>query len=91
MMGGATHADTMSADSIPITATPMNVPAFCLSLATLSRVWMKLGIWMVNKPNMDVARTTNRRLNTTMIQGWLKVAFRFNPLPMAAAATPAPV
>ena len=45
---GATQAETMSADNAPMTATPMKVPARCLLLASLSRVWMKLGISMVN-------------------------------------------
>ena len=72
----------MSAESAPMTPTPMNVPACCLLLASLSRDWMKLGISMVNAPNIEAASTTNSRLKGTRIQGWLKMACRLKPLPM---------
>ena len=37
-IGGATQAETMSADSAPIAATPHKVPARCELLASVSRV-----------------------------------------------------
>src|SRR5262245_5474822 len=89
--GGATQAETISADNAPITATPAYVPACCLLLVSLSRVWMKFGISMVNRPNIDDASTTNSRLNRIRIHGWLNVALRLKPLPMAPAAMPAAV
>ena len=88
MSTGATQADTMSADSAPITPTPMNVPARCWLLASLRRDWMKLGISMVNAPNIELASTTNSSANGMRTSGWLKMACRLRPLPMYAASTP---
>src|SRR6185295_2256652 len=65
MSTGATQADTMSADSAPMTPTPMNVPARCLLLASESFDWMKLGISMVKAPNIEDASTTNSSANGT--------------------------
>ena len=69
MMGGATHADTISADNMPMTPTPTYVPARCLPLISLIRVWMKLGISMVKNPNIEAASTTKRPLNSSTTQG----------------------
>jgi hypothetical protein len=88
MSTGATQADTISADSAPITATPKNVPARWLLLASLRRVWMKLGTSMVNSPNIDAASTMNSSANGTRMYHWLKIACRFTPPPMKAATTP---
>src|SRR5688572_6630901 len=70
MSTGATQAETISADSAPITPTPTNVPARWLLLASLSRDCTKLGIWMVNAPNMASASTTNNRAKGTRMAGW---------------------
>ena len=52
---------------------------------------MKPGISMVKRPSIEAASTTNSRLKTATIHGWLKVACRLNPWPMAPAAMPAAV
>ena len=52
---------------------------------------MKPGISMVNRPSIEAASTTNSRLKSVTIQGWLNVACRLKPWPMAPAAMPAAV
>ena len=66
--GGATQVVTISAESAPMTATPPKLPAVWRLLASLRRVWMAAGIWMVNTPIIDNASTTNSPANSTMIQ-----------------------
>ena len=77
----------MSADRMPITATPPKVPADCRLLMLAMRVCTAAGICSVNSPNIDSASAMNSAANNTRIQVCWNTACTC--LPAAAHTAPA--
>ena len=85
--GGATQGPTMTADSAPMTKTPMKLPPFILLEASENLLCSALGNWISKKPNIDSASRTKMPAPMPSAHGFCR-AFD-SSVPDRAAATPA--